>query len=161
MLIVPKSKWAVILAALFETLLLCVSCSSGECGSQGSGSLNPTGAESSQPSPDYSDKTKLVYLVPEGYKHGEKTVNAINEYLDGEGAPYYIEFQGLPDSDTSAYETVVKAHVKSADLLFTGRSGTGYVELTGRTHCYVWTSIWPQRKGGACMSPFPRITGMR
>ena len=72
-----------------------------------------------------------MYLVPEGYKHGEKTVNAINEYLDGEGAPYYIEFQGLPDSDTSAYETVVKAHVKSADLLFTGRSGTGYVELTG------------------------------
>ena len=131
MLMVTKKTWTLFFVVLFGSLLLCVSCSSGERGSQGSGSLNPTGAESSQSSPDYSDKTKLVYLVPEGYKHGEKTVNAINEYLDGEGAPYYIEFQGLPDSDTSAYETVVKAHVKSADLLFTGRSGTGYVELTG------------------------------
>ena len=126
-----KKTWALFFVVLLGSLLTCVSCGSIEERISDIDSRNSTGVESSQLSPDYSDKTKLVYLVPEEYKHGDKTVNAINEYLDEKGAPYYMEFQGLPNSDTNEYETMVKKHIGSADLLFTGRSGTGYVELAG------------------------------
>ena len=109
-----KKTWALFFVVLLGSLLTCVSCGSIEERISDIDSRNSTGVESSQLSPDYSDKTKLVYLVPEEYKHGDKTVNAINEYLDEKGAPYYMEFQGLPNSDTNEYETMVKRERRSS-----------------------------------------------
>ena len=91
-----KRRWTAFFIIFLVSLLVCVSCGSGESGSPGSDSKNATGEESSQPSPDYSNKTKLVYLVPNDNKPGWLTIRRINEALDEQGAPYYIVFQGLP-----------------------------------------------------------------
>ena len=126
-----KRRWTAFFIIFLVSLLVCVSCGSGESGSPGSDSKNATGEESSQPSPDYSNKTKLVYLVPNDNKPGWLTIRRINEALDEQGAPYYIVFQGLPwsDQNTSIYGAAVRKNVESADLLFTGWPGGDYIAL--------------------------------
>ena len=66
--------------------------------------------------------------MPEG-----KTTRAMNEYLDKMGAAYSIEFQGLPYSlendENIEYITALRKNIKSADLLYTGWPGRGYLEL--------------------------------
>ena len=127
-----KKRWVVFLMVFLVSLSVCVSCGSGEDGSLSTDSRNSgesTGTESSRPSPDYSNKTKLVYLIPSMNELDESTVNGINEALDQKGAPYYIEFQVLPDSAPSGYGTAVREHIGSADLLFTGWPDSDYLEL--------------------------------
>lgn len=78
-----------------------------------------------QPIQSNSNKTKLVYLIPSRNELDESTVEGINEALDQQGAPYFIEFQALSwsDSDPSIYGAEVREHMGSADLLFTGWPG--------------------------------------